>query len=820
VKDIVPQSVTKDMAATSSATQAWNIAKSPSPASIHYGDICSNSFSPTQPLAVTVTWSKAAVTPSGQVHLITHVYATNPASRTVTVTPTDKMYEGSTQTTQVGTTDVGIAVDVPANTTQLVLTNDQTVSSTATSFNDVATATYTDKVTGVPVVGSTTATASASVSSTTLGQSATATDSESITGSGLTFAVATPSFGAFTGGYTAGTYTVGPVGWSSGTNTITSNGSVVFNKTIKLNPAEVTSGSITDTATITPSDGGSPVSSAPLTVNIDSTATSTLTINKNLSQAVSSSQTFYFDLKQGATTVQSAIPVTVAANHTSGSAMVSGLLPGSYTVHEETPPSAWTPGPDQTVDLSGCTGSATFTNTLAPAVAFANKVTDPTGYQQGWTFTLTRPDSSTLTGTTDSSGNVIWTGGSTTQAPLSLEGAYTISETQQTNWNEISAAAALGSTGSVTGGTGAGAACSFTVAYPDDANLSYGCTITNQSRAHVHVNKTFEGGALTGSEAFTFQLRDGSSAAAAGTTLETEIANVADSGTATFAYDLIPGHTYAICEVLQAHINSSLTGYNPNGDTGVVCHDFTPTPGQSVEFNVDNTPNPATAQVKKVTDPAGYEAGWVMTLNGPGTPSGGETVTTTGTGFLPFTTQLQDGGSYTITETSQTGWTQTNATTECSFTVHYPADAARTFSCAITNQSRAHVKVTKTFEGSALTGSESFVFQLRSGADTTHAGTTVESQTLAVGNDPATFAADLIPGQTYQMCEVLQSNINSSLSGVLGSYNPNGNTGVVCINVTPTPGQLVSITVDNTPVPATAQVKKVSIPAGSEAGWT
>jgi hypothetical protein len=829
VNEIEAQSVSKDMTATQDTSTPWNVTKSPTPNTVHFGDICSATFANTANVSVQVSWTKEAAVPNGDVLLTTNVYATNPAARTITTTVSDQMYAGSDQSTPLGSPFVATK-DVPANTANYLLETDtQTVpASSVTHYNDIATATYTDAVTGVPVPGDTTASAGSDITTgSNLNSNATVTDAESISGSDLSFKVNSRSgspTGSYTNGYTQGNYVNGgttpsEVDWSSGANAISSTGSITFSKTIKLDPAAATTGSLSDTATLNGSDGFGPVS-ATASIGIDSSETSTLTITKNLSQAVSSDQTFHFDVLDASNTVvASNVAVTVAAGHTSGSAQVSGLALGSYTVHEDTPPSGWTGSPDQPVTLSGCTGSVSFTDQLNPAIAFANKVTDPAGYEQGWTFTLTRPDNSTLTGTTDSGGSVIWTGGSTNQAPLALEGTYTISETQQTAWNETSAAAALGSTGSVSGGTGAGASCSFTVAYPADAGLLYGCTITNQSRAHVHVNKTFEGNPLTGSEAFTFQLRDGSSAADAGTILETEIADVADNGTATFAYDLIPGHTYAICEVLQTNVNSSLTGYNPNGDTGVVCQDFTPTPGQSVEFNVDNTPVPATAQVKKVTDPAGYEAGWVMTLDGPGTPAGGETVTTTGTGFIPFTTQLQDGGSYTITETSQTGWTQTDASTECSFTVHYPADAGRTFSCTITNQSRAHVKVNKTFEGSALTGNESFVFQLRSGADAGHAGTTIESQTLAVGNDPATFAADLIPGQTYQMCEVLQSNIDSSLSGEAGSFNPNGDTGVVCIDFTPTPGQLVSITVDNTPVPATAQVKKVTIPAGSEAGW-
>ena len=73
-------------------------------------------------------------------------------------------------------------------------------------------------------------------------------------------------------------------------------------------------------------------------------------------------------------------------------------------------------------------------------------------------------------------------------------------------------------------------------------------------------------------------------------------------------------------------------------------------PSCSGSASFANNFGPASAQVRKVTVPAGSEAGWVMTLTGPGTPAGGESVTTTGTGYTPFTTVLQE-GSYTVTET-------------------------------------------------------------------------------------------------------------------------------------------------------------------------
>jgi hypothetical protein len=107
-----------------------------------------------------------------------------------------------------------------------------------------------------------------------------------------------------------------------------------------------------------------------------------------------------------------------------------------------------------------------------------------------------------------------------------------------------------------------------------------------------------------------------------------------------------------------------------------------------------NNFGPASAQARKVTVPAGSEAGWDLILTGPGTPAGGEHVSTTGTGYVPFTTVLQE-GSYTITETPQPGWDQTGASGECSFTVNYPADADRVFSCTLTNTQRGSITIVK-----------------------------------------------------------------------------------------------------------------------------
>ena len=96
---------------------------------------------------------------------ITRRHATNPAHRTITVHGHRQDLRGRGQTTLLDTRS-GAAVDVAARRDR----QSSWPSRTATTarrpdqYNDVATATYTDKVTGIAVPGDTTATASATCS--------------------------------------------------------------------------------------------------------------------------------------------------------------------------------------------------------------------------------------------------------------------------------------------------------------------------------------------------------------------------------------------------------------------------------------------------------------------------------------------------------------------------------------------------------------------------------------------------------------------------------------------------------------------------------
>jgi hypothetical protein len=339
VKEIAPQELSKDMAANQGAAYSWSVRKSTSPTSLNFGNTCATTDDQrTATVDVTITWTRSAPSASGAVTLTTNIYATNPAARTITVNVADKMYEGSAQTTQIGSTLSSGDVDVPANTQDhLVLTHTQEYTGSATSFNDVAEATYIDKLTGVPVTGTTTATASATkvVDDNPMSATAHITDTESITGDGLSFSTTLPTGtpGSFTN-YTAGIHTTGPVNWDSGT--VSDSGSAVFTKTIYLDqPREVTDGHLTDTAkvfitgSLTESDSDS--ADVPISATLEC---GSITIVKDA--LPNDAQDFSFSSDTAQSTTIADFKLDDDADGTlSNSATFSGLKPGSYSVTED-----------------------------------------------------------------------------------------------------------------------------------------------------------------------------------------------------------------------------------------------------------------------------------------------------------------------------------------------------------------------------------------------------------------------------------------------------------------------------------------------------
>jgi hypothetical protein len=155
---------------------------------------------------------------------------------------------------------------------------------------------------------------------------------------------------------------------------------------------------------------------------------------------------------------------------------------------------------------------------------------------------------------------------------------------------------------------------------------------------------------------------------------------------ASFATSLVEGVKYTIAEQTPATgwtLVSTVCDVN-----GTTVSDFTPDYPDDADAvftcTATNSITAAHVTVRKVTIPAGSEAGFTFHLFADGVEVA--TATSTGTGALNFTpnVDLQDGVHYTITEDPKANWSS-NGGVGCDFTVSYPADSGKTFTCVFTN---------------------------------------------------------------------------------------------------------------------------------------
>jgi hypothetical protein len=590
---------------------------------VAFGDVCAADAPTSLPATITVTWTKSAATPEG-ITVTTHVYATNPAARTIQVTVSDVIYQGTTQTTALDTASSALT-DIPANSTVLVLTHTALLPAADGNIgdylNDVATATYMDPVTHVAIPGTTTATAQTQIASGTVSNgSAVIDDSESITGNGLTFSVPTPpSLGSFLNGYD-GSATVGPVDWNSGTQT--ASGTITFDKTIYVTGLLVTSGTLSDTAHLT---SASQNLSAPASITIDSTATVKLTISKTIPDEYLTNY-----LNEAGDTLKVDFHVAGAGGYSNdvsltfsngGLATLStdlgGLTPDTFTITETgstfcdasnncTTTTFLSPASnplvvDLTVPVDGnmtgrCSGTAAFTNLLnAQGVrAEVQKVTDPVLASDDpdyfWTFTLNGPGAENCVPAVAGAGAGFVVFQDTLGGDCLLsDGDYTVTETLKTGWQEDSAIPNDGADTLV---------CAFSVDLITDDGQTFSCTFHNSKFGHANVVKTVLGAPPSGTDSFEFQLREGATLSSVGTILEDLFANAGNGGSFSFVTDLVPGNTYQLCEIVMPGWLTTLSptfvpnGNDPTADNSVQCVDFTVSAGETKTFTIDNTPPP------------------------------------------------------------------------------------------------------------------------------------------------------------------------------------------------------------------------------------
>jgi len=633
VNGILAQSLHKDMSAVENATVTWELTKDGTPANVDFGDVCAADAPASLPATITVTWTKSAATPDG-ITVTTHVYATNPAARTVQVTVSDVIYQGTTQTTPLNTLS-SVLTDLPANSTVLVLTHTVLLPAAdgniGDSLNDVATGTYMDPFTHVPIPGTTTATAHTVITQGTVSNgSAVISDSESMTPDsdiGLTFSVPTPpSSGGFLNGYD-GSATTGPVDWLSSAQT--SSGTITFHKTIYKTGLLIASGTLKDTAHIQSANQSFDVQAS---ITETSTATVKLTVNKTIPL------TYFTDILNGAgdqlkvsfsvsgtggfadtftLTFDSSTPCDVGGCTLSHD--LPGLTPDTFTVMETgseacpggnctDPPtdsllaptfdSTQVPLTPQNGSMVGrCSGSADFVNELKDVSVKVNvqKLTDPaidpSDPQYMWDFTLTGPTTCNAASTPANGGFVFFTDASGVDPCLLSDGDYTVTETLKLGWIEDSATP-NDNVDTLT--------CKFHVdVLNGDAGKTKSCTFHNTKRPRATLFKTVNHlPDLSNTDAFKFQLRKDATLDDVGTVLEEGTADLGDLFQIAFAALLDPGATYQFCEIVMPGWTTDLPGAFvpggnlPNPDNSVQCVNFTPFAGQLVEFVVDNEPPP------------------------------------------------------------------------------------------------------------------------------------------------------------------------------------------------------------------------------------
>lgn len=614
VNGLAPQELSKTMTASQGSDHTWSVSKTQTPPTIAFNQSCNRANATTAAVTVTITWTRSAANPSGPITVHTDVAATNPSHRTITVNLTDTVYSGTTAVTPLtGTNPFTTSFDVGPGAT-VHTTNDIQVASGTTGLNDVATATYTDQATGIPIPGSVTATASATVQSSgsEANQTATITDDTSITGANLSYSIDSTvpaSTGTFSdntvpGAYTLGTATTHSIRWVSPSES--GSGSIVLNETVYLNAPAITSGTLSDSVSLLGSGGsGVPAfsTSAPVqSTSITADATVALTISKTIPADVTGTQTFSFQVT-GPSSYSSTQTLSIIPPATSTSTTISGLAPGAYTAHEVSNP-PWVPQPDQSHTFTlvpgsyaSCSSTMTFVNSFGPASASVQKVTVPAGSEAGWVFVLTGPGtpaSSVCNSVTYVGECVVTTGTGSIPFTTSLvQGTYTVTEVSQPGWDETGV-----SLGAV---SQAGPNCSFTVVYPDDAGMVFACKFTNTERSAVKVVKTQGGLPLSGTEAFSFRLTG------PGSYSNTQIANAGNSGTLIWGLSggvpqLVPG-SYTLCELALgpgwSTTLATLPGATTDPGTGNVCVSFTLGAGvfnPPLTFTIDNTPPPGGGQ--------------------------------------------------------------------------------------------------------------------------------------------------------------------------------------------------------------------------------
>jgi hypothetical protein len=329
-------------------------------------------------------------------------------------------------------------------------------------------------------------------------------------------------------------------------------------------------------------------------------------------------------------------------------------------------------------------------------------------------------------------------------------------------------------------------------------------TINGNASVSIVISKTMSEAFSTG-KTFTFNATGADSST--GSTTITVPAGSEGPVTGTIS-GLNPGVSYSLDEPAVAPFaEQTITGVQVN------------LPSCSTTKSVANAAAPASAQVQKLTNPAGSTA-WTFSLTGvePNgtTPvsdlsGGGSEVLSNvvaNSGYAGFTSNLdQDGATYTITETKVTNWDLTSvsgdvagvasrvapsvSTATCSFTLNLTSDSGHVLECTFTNTERSDVTVVKTQNGAVPT--LGYSFELSNAGNTTPAF----DRTLTTnGTNLGTLNFGYLAPGSYTLCELaVPAGTHSTLQDQGGTLN--ATAGSVCLTFTLAAGSNQTFTIDN-----------------------
>ena len=217
--------------------------------------------------------------------------------------------------------------------------------------------------------------------------------------------------------------------------------------------------------------------------------------------------------------------------------------------------------------------------------------------------------------------------------------------------------------------------------------------------------------------------------------------------------------------------------------------------GDTVTCTFTNTQRGSIVVRKDAVGGDGTFAFTSNTLGGFSLTTGGGTAARTFANLLP--------GTYDAAEIVPPGWDLTGAACDDGSTPSSIAlDPGETVTCTFTDTARGRATVVKTVSGAAPTGTQAFTFQLRQGASSTQAGTTIETLTAAAANGGIlSFPTTLVVQATYQLCEIVMPGWKTTLSPVFPVFDQGGDNSTLCSDFTVGPGQTRSFAVDNTPPP-------------------